>query len=93
MHWLLHQLSLTIEQLRREVTIPNIVSGAIMYTIIHTAAKSGQESGRRTRKLFKNEMQKYITRHVILGHSGHPLKCEDPDCQPIRILVDPQLKD
>lgn len=90
--WLSHELVLTIEQIKTEVTIPNIITGLIIYTIIHTAAKTGQESGRRTKKLFKTEMQKYIYQHVNLGHKGHPIKCEESDCQPIQILTDPQLK-
>ncbi len=76
-NWLWEQLLLTGVEIKKEVTIPHIITGIIMYCIVHSASKRGTQSAE---KVFKSHMQRLIHRHVHDRHGGHPLKCEHPAC-------------
>ena len=85
MHWIAHQLWLTWRQLTIDVTIPHIITGVVLYSIVHFAAKNGQKSALRAENLFKNAVQERIYHHVHAKHQGKPVDC--PDCATI-VTVD-----
>ncbi len=79
--WVTHQLVLTYQEIRHEVTIPHVFTGVVLYTIVHTAAKTGHNSAKRAEQLFKSEAQRRIYNHVHGRHQGKPVDC--PDCATI----------
>lgn len=90
LHWLLQQVVLTGQQIRTDVTIPHIIDGIILYTIVHKLAKKSEASAAHTQKLFKSEARRIIHRHVHERHGGHPLVCQHPDCEEqLNVITEP----
>lgn len=85
LHWISHQIHLTWQQLTVDITIPHIITGIVLYWIVHTAAKRGHKSARRAEQLFKNETQRLFYNHIHGRHQGKPVDC--PDCATI-VAVD-----
>lgn len=77
LHWLLAQIIETYRQVRIDVTIPHVFTGIVLYTIVHTASKTGHQSAMRTKKLLVAEIKRY-------GHlrapNGHPKHCVCVEC-------------
>lgn len=84
--WFLHEIVLTYQELRLNITIPHIFTGIVLYNIVHFAAKRGQMIAMREQKLFKNVVQARIYNHIHSRHQGKPSDC--PDCATIVIVED-----
>jgi hypothetical protein len=69
-HWLYTQLLLTIQEIEKEVTIPRIVVGCILFFIIHTIMKTIDDTEKQLKK---------HRRHAISHSAGKA--CIKDDCQ------------
>lgn len=77
LHWLLGQIIETYHQVLTDVTIPHVFTGIVLYTIVHTASKTGGRSAMRTRKLIRAELERL---HHLRARPGHPLTCICIEC-------------
>lgn len=73
LHWLYLQILLTWQEIRAEVTIPHLVTGSIVYGIIHGMFNES----RRVRN-------QAIRLHTKSGHRARFRECFEDNCASIR---------
>lgn len=67
LHWFVQELYLTWVQLRTDVTIPHVFTGIVLYSLVHFAAKTGQQSAQR---VLHKEIQRLNHKQPNLLHVG-----------------------
>lgn len=91
LHWLHIQLILTIQELHTALSIPHIVTGFVVYGIIHRGHRMVQKAEKRLATVARKERNRVIDTHVKTGHKSRFSECQQQACASLRNLGHPPL--
>lgn len=77
-HWFALQLSATLQEIHKEITIPHIVTAVMLYAIVHTIVRSLKSTKDVTVRLQRREATKL---HVYERHDDKLTSCRTGSCE------------